>query len=447
MRKTREPLGDEPVFIATELRLHNPGQSPRNTSILLSIDFPADDTVRRETLESLGGHVFGAGVASTEQPDEYAHSKHRFWFDADGAATELTGDVTEQKTQLRATVILKPGETRRLQWRVPYQTIVRPDQWRDLSDVTFDKLLAREARRWRNLLALGARIQSPSPWLDDFDKAQLAHMLINIDRDARTGRYSTVLPPGDSTDRLIEMCRLAHSLDLRGMNGTAQSLLDTILIGQSDGSVSGRLADQRGVFTGAFCQDADGEGLLGHGYALWTMNEHYRLTHDRSWTNHNLSALIAACDFVERVRMEGATANLLGTSGIDAGAGLLPPARLTRTTSWGWWLVANAFAWKGMAATAQTLRELNHAEAERIRDAADAFEHDLRRTCQAAMLYAPVVRIHDGTYVPQQPVQSRSRDRLIGSPALGLFSAIQLVNCGVYEPDAVEADWILRDVE
>ena len=96
----------------------------------------------------------------------------------------------------------------------------------------------------------------------------------------------------------------------------------------------------------------------------------------------------------------------------------------------------NAYACRGMMATAESLKEIGHPEAARIEREAKAFRDTLRDSCRESMLRAPVVRLRDGTYVPHQPTRSRLRGRDVGWVRDALYGPVHLIDCGIYEDDS-----------
>jgi hypothetical protein len=290
----------------------------------------------------------------------------------------------------------------------------------------------------------------PDALLSDFYKANLAHILITGDRDPFNGTY--VLPAATYGYNvcLNESCHQIRSLEMRGLHAEAAKYLEAFLAGQSTMGLHGRFSDKLGVLHGLPSQKGDYQGFrynLDHGFALWMLNEHYRFTRDRDWLQTNAGALVAACDFVTRQRTRTEESDTLARDDIRWGMGLLPPGHLEDPPEWLWWFAVNAYAARGMRATAESLAEIGHPEATRVRNEASLFAEDLRRSCRESMLRAPVVRLRDGTYVPHQPTRSRLRGRDLGWIRDVLYGPVHLIDCGVYSDNAPEAEWILRDTE
>jgi hypothetical protein len=225
------------------------------------------------------------------------------------------------------------------------------------------------------------------------------------------------------------MGALVYALEVYGFQDEAQQLLDGIVQRRS-GHLDGRFTDNRGVFGEWPADFSEGKGSgdnLAHGLVLWLLNEHYRFTRDRRWLEGVIHRLIAACDFITRQSDTTAGSNTLGPDDTQWGLGLLPPGRSGESPAWLWWLAVNAWAYRGMQATAQSLAEIDHVE--------------------EAMIRSPVIRLLDGTYSPWQPMRSRWRGSDLGGSGSSGDSPTCLIACGVYACDSREAQWILRGVD
>ena len=192
--------------------------------------------------------------------------------------------------------LLAPGESRALEFRVPFVTIDTEAERKKIAGLDFNRVLATEADRWRKIIAQQAGFEVPDPLLTDFYKANLAHVLITADRDPGSGRH--MLPAGTLLYGvcLNESCHQIRALEMRGLHDEAQKYLDSYVAAQSEWGMNGRFTEKTGVLGGG------GPYNLDHGFGLWMLNEHYRFTRDRDWLARTAPALIAACDFVTRQR-------------------------------------------------------------------------------------------------------------------------------------------------
>jgi hypothetical protein len=439
--------GDEPVVLLARLVMTNRSKAPAIAVVQLQ-------TEPGETLQTSAGHV-SAIAACGDKPAPYPTPRYRFYLRADRGAVIDPSETTAGpgSTIHRSEWQLGPGESRELELRVPFVTFDTEGEREQIASLDFDRVLHAESARWQRILAQQATIEVPDQLLTDFYKASLTHLLITGDRDPLSGL--SILAAGTFLYGccLNESCHQIRSLEMRGLHAEAQKYLDAILAGQSTVTLEGRFTNKTGVLRGIRLGQLGREQLeagsynLDHGFALWMLNEHYRFTRDRDWLAKNAPALIAACDFVTRERNRPANSDTLRASDLRWGRGLLPPGQIEDPPEWLWWFSVNAYAARGMIATAESLKEIAHPQARRIGRDARAFLEHLRDSCREAMIRAPVVRLRDGTYVPYQPTRSRLRGRDVGWVRDALYGPIHLIDCGIYADDSPEAGWILRDAE
>ena len=423
-----EVKGDETVVLLSRIVMTNASGAGARAIVRLR-------TEPGENLESRQGHVSATAMCS-EKRESYPEPRYRFFVRADGSEVR-----TNRITTAGYEWLLAPGESRALEYRVPFVTIDTEAERERIAGLNFDQVLGMEAGRWRKIIAQQAVIEVPDPLLTDFYKATLAHVLITADRDPGSGRR--ILPAGTLLYGvcLNESCHQIRALEMRGLHDEAQKYLDSCVAGQSEWGMNGRFTEKTGVLGGG------GPYNLDHGFGLWMLNEHYRFTRNRQWLAKTASSLIAACDFVTRQRSRPPDTDFLDAADLRWGIGLLPPGHLEDPPEWHRWFAVNAYACRGMMATAESLKEIGHPETDRIKREAQAFRATLRDACREAMVRAPVVRLRDGTYVPHQPTRSRLRGRDVGWVRDALYGPVHLIDCGIYRDDSPEAGWILRDTE
>ncbi|MHC4798758.1 MAG: hypothetical protein ACYTF1_19140, partial [Planctomycetota bacterium] len=245
--------------------------------------------------------------------------------------------------------------------------------------------------------------------------------------------------------------RLVQALEVCGLHDRAARLLNTIVQAQTKGRLSGRYIECKGAFSTVPAGKNDRYrktgSILNHVYAIWMLNEHYRFTRDRKWLAGVADNLIAACDWVIGQRKIGPEDNLLAKDDPYWGEDLLPPGALEDEEEWFWWFSADAYACRGMQATADSLAEIGHGEAKRIADEGRAYSDRLGKSCKESMIRSPVVRLDDGTYVPRQPMRSRFRGAGRRMWRDRIYGPVHLLECGIYADESPEAEWILRDME
>ena len=438
-----EVKGDETIVLLTRLTMTNPGSSPATAAVTLS-----SDSGEQYVLDA--GHLSARAAVRSGKLDPYPRPWYRLYLKASGEPAKIVprGNGSEQAIAWQTEV--PAGQSVSIEWFTPYVAIDTDAEKKAIAGLDFDIIVKAEADRWRGIIAKQATIEVPDPLLNDFYKAQLAHILITADRDPYAG--FRVLPAGTLAYSVCmnESCHQIRSLEMRGLHDDARQYLDAFLKGQSTRGLHGRFTDKEGVIHGLPSKNGNYQAFnynLDHGFALWMLNEHYRFTRDKAWLTSVSKQLVAACDFVTRQSRLPAESNTLSKDDARWGEGLLPPGHLEDPPEWLWWFSVNAYAARGMRMTAESLAEINAPEAARIAREAAAFNKHLQTSCREAMVQAPVTRLRDGTYLPFQPTRSRLRGRDLGWIRDSLYGPIHLIDCGVFPADSPEAEWILRDME
>ncbi|HOW72952.1 MAG TPA: hypothetical protein PKY77_20320 [Phycisphaerae bacterium] len=439
----REIRGDETVVLVTRLTMTNPGSGPATATVMLSSD-PGEQLI----LES--GHVSARAAIRDKKASVYRRPPYRYHVRSSAEVIRIESRGSDGEEAIAWQGQLAAGQSAALEWFVPFVAIDTDAERRAIAGLDFDKVLKSESERWQAIIARQATIEVPDPLLNDFYKAQLAHILITADRDPYAG--FRVLPAATLSYNVCmnESCHQIRALEVRGLHEHARQYLDAFLTGQSTRGLHGRFSDKHGVIHGLPSKNGNYQTFnynLDHGFALWMLNEHYRFTRDKGWLSAAADQLVAACDFVTRQSRLPAESNTLGKDDARWGEGLLPPGHLEDPPEWLWWFAVNAYAARGMRMTAESLAEIHAPEAARIAREATTFSKHLEESCREAMVQAPVVRLRDGTYVPFQPTRSRLRGRDLGWIRDALYGPVHLIDCGVFAPDSPEAEWILRDTE
>jgi hypothetical protein len=125
----------------------------------------------------------------------------------------------------------------------------------------------------------------------------------------------------------------------------------------------------------------------------------------------------------------------------------LPPGDLEDIGDWWTWLSTSCYTWRGLDGAAWALEQIHDSNAPRIRAAADTYHTDLVNHFLAASARSPVVRLRDGTAVPQVPSYVQRRGRSFGWICETLEGAMHLIITKTIDPKSERAQWILKDYE
>ncbi len=415
---------DTPTVLLIQVRAANVSDAQEGTA---SLRFTSD-AGGRERLVLNGNRI----LAATD-----AGQRLRLLVSTDGG-------LTQQGEAVAWTRSLKPGETALLHVTIPSITLLTDEEIAAAGSLDFGKEAARVCAFWRHVTAQGTQIQTPEPWLNDFYKSHLRHLLVNcfkeLDTDylhAHVGTFHYGVYPNESV-------MMISDLDRRGHHEQARHNYDAFLHYQGSVSMPGNFKSSEGQFYGAGGHETGGYNKS-HGYVMWGMAQHWRLTRDRAWMSQAAPGLVKACEWVIRERRAGMTANPDGGKPLQHG--WLPAGSLEDVTDYWYWLATNSATVWGFRALADALADFGHPEGKRLQQEASAYYQDFMRGITESRILCPVVRLRDGTYVPKIPSRLYERGRSHGWLRETLEGSLFLPAYGLLAPDAPETLWILKDYE
>lgn len=339
-------------------------------------------------------------------------------------------------------VKIPPGQTRALVLKVPYVALNESELAR-LRAIRFDEEWGAVRRYWASRLAAGAQMKTGVADLDDFWLAHVTHVLINDDQepgsDRLIGRVSSFNYGNFSNESIMQIM----DLDRRGYHEEARRHLETYLHYQGTVALPGNFTDHDGVFYGSGGYEAGGYNQH-HGWVLWGLAEHYRLTGDRAWLLQRAGRIAKGCEWVLRQCETTRRTDRSGRRVLEYG--FMPAGGLEDVQDYHTWLSTNALTCRGLLAAAEALAEAGYAEGPRLLREARRFQAELRAGFEEMRLRAPLVRLRDGSFVPDYPSRLYERGRDLGWIREVLEGSINLIG-PVLDPRGPEATWILKDYE
>ncbi len=358
--------------------------------------------------------------------------------------TNNRGILTEDDKSVTWAFDLKPGQSESLHAVIPSITLLTDDEIKPYERLDFNTEAARVCSFWRDLTARGTQIITPEPWINDFYKAHLRHLLVNcfkeLDSDllhAHVGTFHYGVYPNESV-------MMNSDLDRRGCHEQARHVLDAFLRYQGTVPMPGNFKSVKGEFYGAGGHETGGYNKS-HGYVMWNMAQHWWFTRDREWMARAAPQLVEACEWVIRERHSTMALQSDGTKPLEYG--WLPTGSLEDVTDYWHWLATNSATVWGFRALADALADFGHPQGARLQAEASAYYSDLMRAVTESRIRCPVVRLRDGTYVPKIPSRLYERGRAHGWLRETLEGALFLPAYGLLAPDAPETLWILKDYE
>lgn len=448
------PEGDDDVVVLEKLVFSN--ISDEDHEINLGIYFCERDTI--DDLAILEPMLARVAVATIDGFKGYAIS---FWKKNAPEYTFIveTGDdsmpVTEganDMPSIEMTMQIPAGASKELRFKYPVlaipEDIVR-DQLAGLGhDEQKDKIIAY----WKDRIASAASIDVPNDEFTAFYKAHIYHVLVSNDREIGSdlvfGRVGSLVYGTFAN----EVCMIAMDLDKRGMHDETRKILDIFVKYQGTQGLLGDYDDIDGVFFGANGYEQGAGYNQNHGFVLWAMAEHARLSGDIEWYKHHTDAIIKACDWISRERkifQDSLDARKIGAFKMPAEPyrGLLPAGGVEDVQDYWYWLSTNAYCSFGMSQAASMLGIAGNPDAERVAKDAAVYASAVKSALETGIASSPVVPLRDGTYVQHFPCRLPRRGRGFGWIQETLEGAIHLLRCWILNPYSKEASWILGDYE
>ncbi|HLW80028.1 MAG TPA: hypothetical protein VKU44_10570, partial [Terriglobia bacterium] len=420
---------DDPVIAALEFHLTNASDQARTAHLTFSTE-PSNPKDARETLRADGDAILGR---------YQGRDVLREIVDTRGS-----GRLRDTEAGVRYEIDLPARGEHSITVKVPFITLTGDSEIAAARALDTATERAKVAGFWRDRVASGSEIETPEPWLNDFYKAHVTHLLTNDEREIGSERYAARV--GSSTYGVYgnESTMMIADLDRRGYAKEAERSLELFLHYQGTVPLPGNFTTKQGVLYGAGGYEADGYNQH-HGWILWGLAEHYWFTRDRAWMAHAAPHMIEACRWIESQRQ---TTRKLDHRGRPAPeSGLLPAGALEDVKDFWTWISTNCFTWWGLDDAARALQDYGAPEApELAREAAD-YRQAILRAYREAAVRSPVVRLRDGTYIPDFPSTVSTRGRSYGWIRETLEGAIMLPITRLLDPKSQEAEWILKDYE
>ncbi len=432
--------GDETVVLLTRLDVTNTADKPQAATVNLRFNHdapleltdagliaikPPPDAAVPEGLTPTRGMI----TADIPTPGEFA-------------LLPATAPNTSQIIRWRAD--LAPHQSRALYFKAPFVDLLDADELARLKDIRYDDEAPRVLRFWRQRLAAAMRLHLPDPALENFYRASLWHNLISADRDPATGLYNMNVGTVGYKVFANETVMIARAMDLRGEHADAERYLEPMLHFQGREALTGRFSTTDGVLhsAGAYTH---GQYAMNHGFTLWGVADHYLLTRDRAYLERVAPQLVKGCDFLINERRSTLTPHGDARSRVH---GLAPASSLEDVIEFKYWFATNSYFYLGMKRVADALADVDHPDAARLADAAEAYRADIETALREATTHAAAVRLRDGSFVPYVPPRVfESRHFRGGWIREALYSALDAAVARVIAPDDPLTSWVLDDLE
>ncbi len=301
-----------------------------------------------------------------------------------------------------------------------------------------DNLRQEVKAHWDKVLAGAMKIEIPDPFLQNVVKASQVHCLLAA-RNEDSGRH---IAAWISSDRYGPLESEAHSvirgMDFFGNTEYAEQSYDYFI----------QRYNAAGFLT-------TGYTLLGTGWHLWSLGEHFMLTQDLPWLKQRENEIARVCEWISQQRQKTRETDCTGRKVLEYG--LMPPGVLADWNTFAYHFCLSAYFYAGLKASADMLVQSGHEGAASLQQDAADFREDILRCYHRMQTLTPAVGLQNGTSVTGYPSQA-----YLCGPVNNFFpgedgnrswcydvelGASQLVPTGVLDPMEVGTTDMLNHME
>jgi hypothetical protein len=259
---------------------------------------------------------------------------------------------------------------------------IKPDEYASLEGGT--NLLSDTEAYWNNIMASATQIEIPEPLLLNVIRASQVYCLMA----ARNEEHGKRIAAWIASDRYGPLESEAHSvirgMDLMGHEDFARRSLEFFI----------NKYDPAGYLT-------TGYTVMGTGWHLWTLAEHYQLTEDSQWLKKVAPEVARVCQWIVRQREKTKRINALGEKVPEYG--LMPPGVAADWNRFGYRSYNQGNFYAGLYGAACCLADIGHPDANSLLSNAAQFRGDIQSAYGWTQQRSPVVPLGNGTWVPYYP--------------------------------------------
>ena len=301
-----------------------------------------------------------------------------------------------------------------------------------------DRWLDRVERYWKGLLASSIEVDLPDAFLSDVIRASQVHCLLAGRNEANGARIAAWI----ASDRYGPLESETHSvirgMDMMGHDDFARRALEYLI----------RRYNKAGYLT-------TGYTIMGTGWHLWTLAEHYERTGDRAWLQGVAPEVARVCKWITKQCAK--TRQLDGRREKLPEYGLVPPGVAADWNRYAYRFGAEAHYYAGLERAARALADIDYPGSAELLQEAEQFRANILRAYQWTQGQAPVLPLANGTWVPAYPGMlycfGRIEDIIPGEDGNRSWAydvelgAHHLAVNGVLDPLSRQATWMAEHME
>lgn len=356
-------------------------------------------------------------AAKTEQGDGEVQFRSRLPEEEAAAVHEggLDRDVLQYRAQVPA------GGSACLRLIVPFTAVPagETNSLRKALRLPFDAALAKTQKVWKRVFS-ASHISTPESVVNESCDAYLYHAMIASARRPLSGHSILKCSPNNYEGVWSAHSAIAaYSMDIRGQHDLSRCVLETFLSSQCP------LPDHiLKLFSDKQVGESEGfsahPGFLGniegymavlwsfyHGWILWAIGQHARLTNDWGWLRRHADRLALACEWIEEQRKRTRRRDEKGEKVLAYG--LLPAAN---AFDWGFghmfW--SDAHTYRGLREIGKCLQRIRHPKSKQFLAQADDYRSDIIAAVTRSRDAASPVPLENGSTIPFVPMSVEMRD-------------------------------------
>lgn len=290
---------------------------------------------------------------------------------------------------------------------------------------------------WDRVMAGALQVDVPDELLNNVIKASQVHCLMAARNEAGGRRVAPWIASVSYGPLESESNSIIRGMSVFGHEEFARRSLDFFI----------NKYDPAGFLT-------TGYTLMGTGWHLWTLGEHYRMTADTEWFKSIAPKVANVCMWITQQREKTKRPDARGQRPLEAG--LMPPGVMADWDVFAFYMYLNGVSYAGLRDAGWAIARVAVPGTGVYEREAEGFRDDILRAYRAMQAITPVFGLRNGTFVTPYPSQ------LLPGPTAMFFpgedgnrswcydvelGAHHLVPYGVLSPDDPDVEDMMNHME
>ncbi|UCD28499.1 MAG: hypothetical protein JSV03_15685, partial [Planctomycetota bacterium] len=291
---------------------------------------------------------------------------------------------------------------------------------------------------WKRVMAPAIQIKLPDSFLTNAIKASQVHCLLAARNEKRAARVEAWIASDRYGPLESESHAVIRGMDMMGHRDFARRSLKYFV----------KQYNPAGYLT-------TGYTLMGSGWHLWTLAEHYERTRDKDWLGKVAPKVVRLCQWIARQCEKTKRLDARGEKVPEFG--LVPPGVAADWNRYAYRFVLEAHHCAGLQQAARALEDIQHPDASSLLGKAAEFRENIVRAYRWTQSRSPVLPLADGSWIPAYPGMlyclGRIEDIIPGEDGNRSWcydvelGAHHLAALGILAPEASEVSWINDHME